>query len=100
MTVTFTALSHHDALPITGASAINAFGNALNNVLTGNTGNNVLDGGAGNDTMAGGAGNDTYVVDVATDVVTEIARAHVCIPDTDVTCTPASTVKNLNLNGT
>ncbi|MDO8352284.1 MAG: hypothetical protein Q7T14_02375, partial [Aestuariivirga sp.] len=35
-------------------------------------GNNRLDGGAGIDTMIGGLGDDTYVVDVATDKVTEI----------------------------
>ena len=36
-------------------------------------GNNRLDGGAGADTMVGGLGDDTYVVDVATDKVTELA---------------------------
>ena len=37
----------------------------------------MLDGGAGTDKMAGGLGNDTYVVDVATDIVTEAANAGV-----------------------
>ncbi|HRX35727.1 MAG TPA: FG-GAP-like repeat-containing protein, partial [Aestuariivirga sp.] len=46
-------------------------GNGLNNRLTGSDGNDVLDGGAGKDRMAGGLGDDTYVVDRATDLVTE-----------------------------
>ena len=58
---------------LTGAAAINATGNTLDNMLTGNSGNNVLSGGAGNDTMIGGLGNDTYVVDAVGDVVTELA---------------------------
>ena len=56
-----------------GSDNIDATGNALANILTGNSGNNRLDGGAGADTMAGGLGDDTYVVDVATDKVTELA---------------------------
>jgi Ca2+-binding RTX toxin-like protein len=63
-----------------GTLAVNVTGNAENNLLTGNAGANSLSGAAGNDTliggagidkMAGGTGNDVYVVDVATDVVTE-----------------------------
>jgi len=56
---------------LTGTAAINATGNAANNVLIGNAGANQLDGGAGSDTMAGGAGNDSYVVDEAGDVLQE-----------------------------
>ena len=83
--VSYTLGADVENLTLTGTAAINATGNALDNVLTGNTGNNVLSGGAGNDTliggagndtMIGGAGNDTYVVDAAGDVVTELpARA-------------------------
>ena len=39
---------------------IDAFGNDLDNTLSGNRGNNVLAGGRGNDLLMGGAGNDTY----------------------------------------
>ena len=62
--------------------AVNLAGNDLDNVLTGNAaantlsgggGNDTLDGGAGVDKLSGGGGNDTYMVDVAGDVVTELA---------------------------
>jgi Ca2+-binding RTX toxin-like protein len=68
-------------LTLLGTAAINATGNALNNVLQGNAGNNILDGGAGSDTASyafatapvnvslalagaqatGGAGTDTLI---------------------------------------
>jgi Ca2+-binding RTX toxin-like protein len=56
-----------------GAASINASGNALDNTLIGNNGNNTLNGSSGNDYLAGGGGNDTYIIEVATDVVTELA---------------------------
>ncbi|ADX48579.1 Ig family protein [Paracidovorax avenae ATCC 19860] len=67
--VTYTLPSNVENLVLTGSSAINGTGNALDNRLTGNAGANVLtggagadylDGGAGADTLAGGLGNDTY----------------------------------------
>ncbi|RZT11247.1 Hemolysin-type calcium-binding repeat-containing protein [Duganella sp. CF402] len=48
---------------------------AGNDDLEGTDGNDSMDGGLGNDTMAGLDGDDIYVVDVATDVVTEAADA-------------------------
>jgi Ca2+-binding RTX toxin-like protein len=71
-----TTLGNVENLTLTGAAAINATGNALDNVLRGNSaintltgsggndrlfgfaGDDSLSGGAGNDTMTGGAGND------------------------------------------
>lgn len=58
-------------LTLTGTAAINATGNAKANMLIGNNAANVLSGGAGIDTMNGGDGNDTYLVDHASDIVTE-----------------------------
>ncbi len=57
--VTYTLGNNVENLTLTGTSAINGTGNALNNVLTGNAGNNSLSGGAGNDTLDGAAGTDT-----------------------------------------
>lgn len=51
----------------------NAIGTSLADNLTGNEANNSLDGGAGADVMAGGDGDDTFFVNVAGDVVTELA---------------------------
>jgi trimeric autotransporter adhesin len=59
-----------ERLFLSGTAAINGYGNALNNALTGNiaanilygfAGNDALNGGLGNDTLTGGAGNDTFV---------------------------------------
>ena len=49
-------------ITLTGASNINAIGNALANTITGNSGANLLTGGAGNDTLSGGGGGDIAVV--------------------------------------
>ncbi len=45
-------------LTLTGTSALNGTGNALNNVLAGNSAANSLDGGDGSDTLIGGGGSD------------------------------------------
>jgi VCBS repeat-containing protein len=59
--VTYTLSDNVENLTLTGAAAINASGNALDNILTGNSSANVLDGGAGADTLIGGQGNDTLM---------------------------------------
>ena len=53
------AIGDIENLTLTGSDAINATGNALDNVLIGNSAANVLIGGAGADTLDGGGGVDT-----------------------------------------
>ncbi|MGO7160974.1 M10 family metallopeptidase C-terminal domain-containing protein, partial [Rhizobium johnstonii] len=70
-----TNIANVENLTYTGSASFTGTGNALANTITGGTGNDLLDGGAGNDTLAGGTGNDIYVVDSASDVITELASA-------------------------
>lgn len=71
--VTYALVAEVEHLTLTGTAAIDATGNAADNVLTGNAASNILDGGAGNDTLAGGYGADTYIFGRASgqDVVQE-----------------------------
>ncbi|AZN36126.1 calcium-binding protein [Iodobacter ciconiae] len=59
--LSWTLGNHLENLTLTGTAAINATGNALNNILVGNAGANTLTGAAGNDTLSGGAGVDTLI---------------------------------------
>ncbi len=70
-------------LTLTGAAAINGYGNELNNIIVGNAGANNLEGRAGADTIAGGGGNDileggdgndVYIVQDAGDLIVEKAN--------------------------
>jgi Ca2+-binding RTX toxin-like protein len=60
-----------EGLNLQGSADLQAYGNALANVIAGNSGNNLLDGGAGADVVSGGAGNDVYFVDDIGDSVVE-----------------------------
>jgi trimeric autotransporter adhesin len=98
--ITYTLGSNVENLTLTGNSAINATGNALNNVLIGNSSDNTLNGGTGNDTMSGGVGNDTYIVDAIGDVVTENSNEGVDLVQSGVTYTLSNNLENLTLTGT
>jgi Ca2+-binding RTX toxin-like protein len=71
-----------------------------NDSLYGYDGNDLLDGGTGNDTMAGGTGNDTYIVDSASDIVTEAAGAGIDRINAYVSDTLNANVEYLCLYGT
>ncbi|WP_085316327.1 beta strand repeat-containing protein [Derxia lacustris] len=91
--------SEVEQLTLTGGNAINASGNALDNLIVGNASANVLDGGAGHDTLAGGAGNDTYVVDSVDDTITELANGGSDSVDSTVSWTLGAELENLVLSG-
>ncbi|HSW13801.1 MAG TPA: hypothetical protein VLI06_13230 [Solimonas sp.] len=91
--------SEIENLVLTGAAAVNAVGNELNNVLTGNSGDNILSGLGGSDSMVGGAGSDTYNVESAGDVATELANNGTDLVQSSVSFTLGSNVENLTLTG-
>ncbi|HEY9081187.1 M10 family metallopeptidase, partial [Magnetovibrio sp.] len=97
--VSYTLATNLEYLTLTGTSAINATGNSLANTLTGNASNNVLDGGAGADTLRGGAGDDVYVVDSASDVVSENASEGTDEVQTALAYTLGTNLENLTLTG-
>jgi trimeric autotransporter adhesin len=106
--LTYSLGSNVENLTLTGASAINGTGNASDNVLTGNSdvnvltgssGNDVLDGGTAADTMIGGTNNDTYVVDHASDVVSENASEGTDRVQASITYTLGTNLENLTLTG-
>lgn len=123
--VTHTLGTWFENLTLTGSAAVNGTGNGAGNTLVGNGANNrlsglgandsleggagadTLDGGTGSDTMKGGSGNDRYIVDVATDLVTELVNEGTDTVVAAVTYTLTTNVEKLdqfaaagNVNGT
>jgi len=81
---TVTALAAEvERLFLTGTSAINAAGNALDNTINGNTANNVLGGLAGNDTIGGAAGGDVLQGATGADRLTGGTQRDKLIPGVD-----------------
>ena len=69
-------------LTLTGANAINGYGNVLANVITGNNATNYISGGGGDDILTGGGGADVFVYaagfgrDTITDFAAGSAAGH------------------------
>lgn len=95
----YTLVANIENLTLTGATAISAIGNTLNNVITGNSANNLVNGGAGADTMIGGLGDDTYTVDNVGDVIIEAAGVGIDTVQVGFSYVLGLNVENLTLSG-
>lgn len=107
--ISFTLGVDVENLTLLGTAAINGVGNASANTIVGNTaantllggaGNDILNGGTGTDSLSGGVGNDTYIVDVATDIVVELANEGTDLVKAAVTHTLLANFENLTLLAT
>ncbi|TAN70255.1 MAG: hypothetical protein EPN17_06135 [Methylobacter sp.] len=75
-------------------------GLAGNDTLIGNAGNDTLNGGTGNDALKGGADDDTYIVDSATDSITENLNEGFDSVQSSVSYVLANNLENILLTGT
>ena len=78
----------------------NLTGGLGNDSLYGEAGNDTLNGSSGNDTLIGGLGNDTYIIDAATDSITEAVSEGTDAVQSTVSYTLGANVENLTLTGT
>jgi Ca2+-binding RTX toxin-like protein len=85
---------------VTGLVSIK--GNNGNDNITGSQYSDLLDGGTGNDNMIGGLDNDVYIVDSATDTITENANEGTDRIESSITFSLAAlpNIENLTLTGT
>jgi trimeric autotransporter adhesin len=70
-----------------------------NDTLFGGAGNDSLDGGVGIDSLVGGTGDDTYIVDVAGDVLVELASEGNDLVVSSLSWTLADNFEFLSLSG-
>jgi len=108
-TLNYTLGTNLENLVLTGAEAINAVGNELNNSIKGNASDNILSGGEGDDTLngglgadclSGGLGNDRYHVDNINDLVTENVDEGMDVVYSSIDYTLGNNLENLVLTGT
>ena len=108
--INYTLGSNLENLQLLGSSNLKGTGNSLGNRITGNSGNNLLVGGLGNDTLNGGAsttsdtlnggdGNDTYIVDTATDVISDSSGMDTIQTSVSLSLASYTTIENLVLSG-
>lgn len=107
--IDYTLGSSIENLRLSGTTAINGVGNTLNNWLIGNGANNVLfgdvgndtlDGGVGSDSLSGGGGDDIFIVNTASDVVSELSNQGIDTVISTASFVLGENIENLIQSGT